>query len=205
MMKTKRSRRSKGSLRLWIACWLLVPAVGTELLAEETRSESSGLEFELEDQFGQSYNSQALESEYLLIVGGDRKASDESRDRALAVKEILNDWDGLGDQVELLRVADLRGVPAVMKSMVSKRMQKSHSSSILLDWSGVLVGRYEFQPRVANIALIERSGEVVLLLNADESKQEQIQRLKQALGDLEAGPQRSANLWTLSVVDGYGL
>ena len=89
--------------------------------------------------------------------------------------------------------------------MVSKRMQKKHSSSILLDWSGELVGKYQFQPRVANIALIERSGEVVLLLNTDQSKQEQIQRLKQALGDLEEGPDREVNLWTLSVVDGYGL
>ena len=189
MPNLHRLKRSKRAIRLFRLSWLavgllLTPALCSRADAEGVVDAAGGFSFELQDQFGQTYTQHDFKTDYLLLVGGDRQASDASRTQAQAVRELLKDRGRPLTSVEIIRVADLRGVPAVLRSMVSKKMQKKYSVPVLLDWGGALVGRYEFEPEVVNIALIERTGRAVLLPDTGLSAEEQIQRVEQALEEL---------------------
>ena len=184
-MQTKRAIRS---LRLKAPAPIVLAlalALSGELLAESTPEPVSPLRFELEDQFGELHASDQIEAQYLILIGGDRRASDESREWAITVGAYLADPDSNLAAVEVVRVADLRSVPAAMKGLVSKKMRSRHSTPVLMDWHGDLTGRFGFQPNVANIAVIESSGEIVLQMQAEQPQEQQFATLMRALAELK--------------------
>jgi hypothetical protein len=197
-----RSIRSKNPTAIVLA---LALALSGELLAESTPEPVSPLRFELEDQFGELHTSDQVDSQYLILIGGDRRASEESRQWAATAHGFLTDSALNLASVQVVRVADLRGIPAAMKGLVSKKMRGRYSTPVLMDWHGDLAGRFGFQPNVANIALIEISGEIVMQMQPELPEEQQIANLKQALAELKPVSPSQAGAATQSGTMGPGL
>ncbi len=63
-----------------------------------------------------------------------------------------------GNNLVLLRVADVRGVPAQWwKNRIKTKFQEE-KRSILLDFDGVFFGRYGLTKNISNLMLIDRKG-----------------------------------------------
>jgi hypothetical protein len=92
-----------------------------------------------------------------------------------------------------------------MKGLVSKKMRGRYSTPVLMDWHGDLAGRFGFQPNVANIALIEISGEIVMQMQPELPEEQQIANLKQALAELKPVSPSQAGAATQSGTMGPGL
>lgn len=204
-LRRKRSRRSTTIKAFTLVGSLMVCSLTLSASVHaESDPASAQLDFDLKDQFGELIESDRLRGEHLLLIGGDRKAGDVSREWTQAVRSSLGETPE-GGTVEILRVADLRGVPSMAAPMVSKKMRSRYAESVLLDWSGVLAGRFDFQPGVVNIVLIHRSGSVVMKHQAVEPDQNEIQKVVQAVSDLAVESSSDVGSWQSSGVFGPGL
>lgn len=144
------------------------------------------LSFELEDQFGALYSTADFEGRPVIVIGSDRAGRQESQIWAQTVGRLLETDGELQGRAEILRIADLRSVPGFLKGKVTKQLQRSLETPLLLDWGGQVVGFYEFQPETANVVLLNRDGAVVLRIESGEPQKEEVENLKRAVLDLES-------------------
>ena len=71
-----------------------------------------------------------------IIILGNRECAIDSADWGRHLTEVL------GDEVEILSVAEIKHVPTLLRSWVSRKIAKEHGRFILLDWEGSLSGHY---------------------------------------------------------------
>jgi hypothetical protein len=64
-------------------------------------------------------------------------------------------------QVEIRGIADVRGVPSFLRGKVRKKFQQTRQYPVMMDWSGEVCAKFNFQPGVANLFLIARDGSIV--------------------------------------------
>ena len=133
MKRSQHSFRSNRSLRVvhgfaalalaWVAS--LVPVFGTA---------ACGLEFHLTDQFGVEKTQDDVAGQVTILIGGNRKASEHSRDWALAIQSLLETRTDQIEEIALLRIADLRGIPRILAPAVATQLGKKYERSVLMDW-----------------------------------------------------------------------
>ena len=199
----KHSNRADFARRARLVSWVLAGG----LLASMPTNLSAGdqpksLSFELEDQFGDRHSTGDLEGKPVILIGGDRAGRQGSQDWALTVGKLLETDVALQGRAEVLRIADLRGVPGFLKGTVTKQLRKSLSTSLLLDWDGQVVSPYGFQPNLANVVLLDREGAVLLRIESSQPREEEIGELKEALLDLEDPSSREASQWKNAILLG---
>lgn len=146
------------------------------------------LEFELEDQFGRRYDSSEFVDRRLIVIGGDREASNDTRAWAQEARKLVDAETYQEASVEIIRVADLRAVPAGFRGLVAKKMRRNYETPVLMDWQGVVADRFEFQPGLANVVIVDELGVVHLLLQAMQPQPQQVDQLKHVLAAL--GPSK---------------
>lgn len=165
-----------------LALVLLSPTLVSLSAADRTEA----LRFELEDQFGDLHSAADFEGRPVILIGSDRAGRQESQIWAQTVGNLLETDAGLLGRAEILRIADLRGVPRFVKGTVTKQLRRGLETSLLLDWDGQVVGFYEFQPEIANVVLLNRDGAVVLRIESGEPQREELEDLKRAMLALES-------------------
>ena len=95
----------------WVAS--LAPAFG---------GAAGGLEFQLIDQFGDERTQDDVADQVTILIGGNRKASEHSRDWALAIKSLLERRTDQDEEIAVLRIADLRGIPRILEPAVATQL-----------------------------------------------------------------------------------
>jgi len=144
----------------------------------------ASLEFRLIDQFGEEQTQDDVAGQVTILIGGNRKASEHSRDWALAIQSFLETRTDQVEEIAVLSVADLRGIPRMLEPAVATQLGKKYERSVLMDWDGQITGEYEFAPRMANVVVIDKEGEVVHQLSGKQPQAAQLGELARALSKL---------------------
>ena len=111
--------------------------------------------------------------------------SDEIGSWSTEIRRILQDRPGAGEGLVLVRVADLRGVPESFKDLVEKRMRKRQQVPVLMDWDGEITESLRFEPKHANVVLIDSSGTIRLALKAKQPQAAEVEALREAIEQLD--------------------
>ena len=144
------------SLRTVATLLLLLPLL-TGSSAPQNAVDGSLIQFELKDQFDRPHFDHELRGQNVLILCGDRKGSRYQGTWANALRDSLRSRNHL-DSIEVVEVADVRGVPFFVKESVKSKFPKERDSWVLMDWKGLFAKAYDFQGDKCNIVLFDRSG-----------------------------------------------
>ena len=162
-------------------------------------------EFDLEDQFGRRYQSSEFVNYRLVFIGGNRDASDDSRAWAVEARNLVNADDSSETRTEIIRLADLRAVPAALKGLVARKMRGRYETPVLMDWQGTLADKLGFQPGFANVVIVDDLSEVRLVLQAQQPEPQQVELLRQVLAALDHADLGVDNAARPSSMTGPGL
>jgi hypothetical protein len=110
--------------------------------------------FELADQFGTRHSITFPDTNVLVLTVADRKGSEQIQPWVAAVK------DRYGSKVRISGVADVGKVPGPLHSLIRRQFVKTCPYPVMLDWTGSVVSSFHYQQHLANVFVIERSGEV---------------------------------------------
>lgn len=113
--------------------------------------------FEIEDQFGLLHTDSDVRGALLLVVGADQKGSSYQGDWVGALRDSTRTGDGASD-VQLVEVADLRGVPFFLKGSVKRKFPTDRRLWVLMDWKGAFARAYGFESQKCNVLLFDRAG-----------------------------------------------
>lgn len=120
-------------------------------------------DFALHDQYGILFTLRQLEGHLVILIASNMEALDHNRQWGKAIREQYL------DRVYILGVADTRGIPSIMESMVRKFF-KDEEISILLDWKGHVFDTCGLSAGVSNIVLIDRKGFIRCIYAGEASK-----------------------------------
>ncbi len=112
-------------------------------------------DFTLVDQHGVTNHFTLPRTNLSFIVWADQKSSDQLE------KWIQPVHDLHGGAVAILGVADLGGVPAMLRPLVRRAFVKNVPHPVLLDWTGNVTKLFRPVRKVANIYLVRTNGTVL--------------------------------------------
>jgi len=150
---------------LLVACAVLV-AIGARaqpvaaVRAARLVAADSLLEFRLHDQFGQLHDAAAYRGRTLILVGAGRGGRDAGTawvEHLRAVQDSGGGADTL-QAVPVVAVADLRGVPRLLRRLVRGRFPDDRRRAVLLDWDGALARRFGFDTERCTLLVVGPSG-----------------------------------------------
>lgn len=118
-------------------------------------------DWRLKDQFGREHAAADLRGHAVFIVGGDRAARNAMEPWIRAVAGAVDSTTGGRHTYRVVRVADLRSVPRLMRGMALSYAPRDTAQPLLLDFSGEIARRYGFTPGVANQVVLGRDGSVL--------------------------------------------
>jgi hypothetical protein len=110
---------------------------------------------QLKDQFGKQHQIQFPRQSMTLLTIADEKGA-AALDPWLAALKKRYDTNIL-----YVGIAQVRAVPAPLRSFVTGRFKKKYSYPILLDWSGDVVKPFAPKAAAPNIYLLSKSGSIV--------------------------------------------
>lgn len=115
----------------------------------------------IKDQYEKEFRVSASRGEILLLVCGDRTGSDFTGNYTDAVQARFGANGSL--PLRIVPIANLSSVPSFLQGMVKKRFVGTTESGqpklpIFLDWEGDLERLFGFTEDVANVYLIDKSG-----------------------------------------------
>ena len=146
---------SPGSAVILVATFSLL---SRPVLAEEARVPS----IELADQFEKVHQHREPFLRPLVVVVANRQGS---RHIESWVSEL---YLAHGEKVEIIGMADLRGVPDLMKPMLRKAFQtQSAQHPVLLDWSGTTVLGFERGETGIDIYAVDLSGRILATVSGE--------------------------------------
>ncbi|MDF1504871.1 hypothetical protein [Roseisolibacter sp. H3M3-2] len=115
------------------------------------------VEFRLRDQFGRTHDAADYRGRPMLLVAAGRGG------RAAGTA-----WGGMlrglqpdsATGVPVVAVADLRGVPRLLRRVVRGRFPEDRRQAVLLDWDGALARRLALDPERCTLLLVAPDGGV---------------------------------------------
>ena len=138
--------------------------------------DSSLFEFEMEDQFKKKYTHDQFEGKVLIVVGSDREGSRYNEAWSRAIYDSLKSFQ-LEDSVLFLAVANLKGVPRLLRGYVRGKFPKNRHRPILLDWGGEFARVYQHKSGCTNILLFNREGRMIHQMFGKETEPQEIEQL----------------------------
>ena len=121
--------------------------------------QSTLVSFEIEDQFDRVHRETDYAGRIVIIIGSDREGSQFHDGWVSAIRDSLP--EGWNEELSILPVADVRGVPFFLKGRIKGNFSKDEDEWILLDWGGELPKAYGFQPNSTNILIFSADGTLV--------------------------------------------
>jgi hypothetical protein len=92
------------------------------------------------------------------------------------------------DDIQIVQVADLRGVPFFVKGFVKKKFPSDKHEWVLMDWKGVFARAYGFEPEKCNMLLFDRTDKLLFQVAAKEVDGTV---LEEVLGAIDTSPVES--------------
>ncbi|MGZ8413901.1 MAG: hypothetical protein ACXW05_14320 [Gemmatirosa sp.] len=113
--------------------------------------------FRLSDQFGRVHDAAEYRGRTLLLVGAGRGGR-ETGTAWVEHLRALQDTVGGAPVLPVVAVADLRGVPRLLRRLVRSRFPDDPGRAVLLDWDGALARRFDFDTERCTILLVGPTG-----------------------------------------------
>ena len=118
--------------------------------------ESDLIPFRIQDQFDREHTAADLEHRVFVLVGSDKRGSRYQGAWVDRLRAAFAD-----DEIPVVEVADLRGVPFFIRGSVKKKFPQEKRSWVLLDWKGELAKAYRFKPDKCSILVFDEGGRLV--------------------------------------------
>jgi len=108
--------------------------------------------FIIEDQYKREYTEDAWQDSILILFGSDSKGSKYS---SIWSKTIYDSLQSVSPDYPVKRVglADLRGVPFLLKGFIRGQFNDNSKKIILMDWDGEFAKTYSFVENESNILI----------------------------------------------------
>jgi hypothetical protein len=132
--------------------------------------DSTLIEFNMEDQYKIKYSHNQFLGKVLIVVGSDREGSQFNEAWSRAILDSLTSFQ-LEDSITFMAVADLKGVPRLLRGFVRRKFPKNGYHPILLDWEGEFAKAYKHQNGCTNILLFNRDGRMIYKFYGREPEQ----------------------------------
>jgi GT2 family glycosyltransferase len=133
----------------------------------------------LEDQFAVAREWRFPRTKPLLLVVANRSGTSDIRGWVKPVR------DAFGDQIDILGLADVRGIPDPFKPAIRAMIRAGVSWPVLMDWTGENTARLLQPDSSIEVLAIRESGEILLRMPGKPSPQS-LDTLKARLGTLVA-------------------
>jgi len=115
----------------------------------------------LEDQFERNHAYRFPLAQPMVLLVADRKGHESLAPWIEAVR------GHAGDDVLIVGIADLRGVPGFLHGKVRRKFRAAQKHPILLDWNGAVLNRLEPEKGTPNAYLIGADGNVLYRLHGE--------------------------------------
>ncbi len=158
--------------------------IALSLTVEPTHQQ---IEFELKDQFGTVYNQETFTGGPWVVVGADSAGSSYSHQWSTELKRLAAERRL---QVRFVGLADLRAVPAFMRSSVRGKFPQDPEDWTLLDWKGKIAGTFGFARRHCNLLLFSATGQLLYQGAGRELDSAELDRFAKALESLPTADSR---------------
>jgi hypothetical protein len=135
--------------------------------------DSTLISFKLKDQFDNEYTENDFLGGISLLIGSDKEGSKYNQLWGGAIRDSLNEL-GKTDQVKIIPLADLRGVPFFLKGFIKGKFPKESDQWVILDWRGHFPKAYDLVPHKTNILIFDPNGTLVYFTNGEEPDLESI-------------------------------
>jgi hypothetical protein len=140
---------------------LLTLVLGFLVISTTIATEKKLIEFSIKDQFGEEYTQNSFDAAYILVLGADREGSQYTDQWGPTLADSLKK-DGRIDSVVFVALANLQGVPGMMKGMIKGFFPKEKENWVLLDWDGEFDQAYGFVENKCNILLFDQGRNLVM-------------------------------------------
>lgn len=134
---------------------IVFPALITTLTAAVASIGSIAPDFTIKDQYDQELQLSSQRGQPVLLIYGDRLGSDYMGVWAAAVRNSAE-----ASSVKIIRIANLRAIPSLMRSYVKRQFMKPHgdgkpNAPVVLDWEAEVAKLYGFTEDLTNVYLID--------------------------------------------------
>lgn len=142
-----------GILTCLLTLMMLISCFGGESVSKTTGVKQVQ-SFTLSDQFKKKHTQTFPGTRVIVLALADRKGSEQ-----------LEDWitpfyKRYGEQIDIYGVANLKGVPRVMKPLLRKLFRKGLDYPVMMDWSGEVCKALSYDAGKANILILCPKGGV---------------------------------------------
>lgn len=144
---------------------LVCASLGDQPAQHSVTNQMQVKDFKLDDQFKKTHDQSFPKSRVSIFAMADRKGSDQ-----------LEDWitpfyKRYTDQVDICGIANLKGVPGLLKPMIRKVFKSGVDYPVMMDWSGEICEAFSYKPKVADIFIITKGGMVTFRTSGAASEE----------------------------------
>ncbi|NNM32235.1 MAG: hypothetical protein HKO53_04180 [Gemmatimonadetes bacterium] len=143
------------------------------------------IEFRMKDQFKNEHTDEPYRTGVVLLIGSDKGGSEYNTRWGEAIHNRMLGVPGM-DDIKILAVADVRGVPFFMKGYVRGKFPKEPEKWALTDWKGRFAQTYHWEKDSSNI-MVFVDGELRLKVAAREVESEIMGQVVESLREALAG------------------
>ena len=136
--------------------------------------------FRLEDQNGRMHNSEDFADQMVILFASDKDGSRYNERWISRIDSMVSESE-LNGSLSFVGVATLNSVPSFLRAFVRRRIRKSQTESILLDWQGEIHKLYELEKDEVNILVFDRSHRLVHKTSVTEFDEHEFDRIKDVL------------------------
>jgi hypothetical protein len=143
---------------------LFAVVIATLVCAATPRSDPTDddtVAFHLRDQFGRVHDAAALRGRALLIVAAARGGRAVGTAWVEVLRALTVDTGAVAPPPQVVAVADVRGVPWLLRRVVRAQFPDDVRQPVLLDWDGSLARRLALVRERCTVLLVDRDGRVV--------------------------------------------
>jgi hypothetical protein len=117
----------------------------------------SAVGFRLSDQFGRVHEAAAYRGRPMILVGAGRAGRAAGTAWVETLRGLQPD-SAAATAIPVVAVADLRGVPRLLRRFVRGRFPDDRREAVLLDWDGTLARRLGFDAERCTIVIVGPDG-----------------------------------------------
>jgi hypothetical protein len=149
--------------------------------------DSTLIPFAMEDQFKQAHADSSFRGFTLVVLVANKGGSKYSRLWSPALRDSLLSWS-LADDVKLLGVADMAGVPFFIKGLVRGKLPKNPKDWMLLDWKGRFADAYACTDDTCNVLIFDAQSQLKHRLEVGAVTTAQLDSIRSLVVALRGSP-----------------
>ena len=151
-----------------------------------TASQSTLIDFAIEDQFGRVRTNDEFENKVVILVGSGRASSENNEKWGNAIGAWMDDQEVFDTtRVIFIPHADLSAVPKMLRPVARTFFPKKDSTRwALLDWEGKLTDAYDYVADKSNILIFDKNHHLQLHIAGTEPEEEKLARIYQTLAEV---------------------